>query len=46
MTKISVGPMDNNAYLLVPGSGGAVLIDAADEDQPAARGDRRADRWR
>lgn len=32
MTKISVGPMDNNAYLLVPGSGGAVLIDAADED--------------
>ena len=32
MTKISVGPMDNNAYLLVPDSGGAVLIDAANED--------------
>jgi glyoxylase-like metal-dependent hydrolase (beta-lactamase superfamily II) len=32
MTKISVGPMDNNAYLLVPDSGGSVLIDAADED--------------
>ncbi|MFT4166295.1 MAG: MBL fold metallo-hydrolase [Microlunatus sp.] len=32
MTKISVGPMDNNAYLIVPDSGGAVLIDAADED--------------
>jgi glyoxylase-like metal-dependent hydrolase (beta-lactamase superfamily II) len=33
VTKISVGPMDNNAYLLVPDSGGAVLIDAADEDE-------------
>ena len=32
MTKISVGPMDNNAYLVVPDSGGAVLIDAADDD--------------
>lgn len=32
MTKISVGPMDNNAYLIVPDSGGAVLIDAADDD--------------
>ncbi|HEU5486990.1 MAG TPA: MBL fold metallo-hydrolase [Microlunatus sp.] len=32
MTKISVGSMDNNAYLLVPDDGGAVLIDAADED--------------
>lgn len=32
LTKISVGPMDNNAYLLVPASGGAVLIDAADDD--------------
>lgn len=31
LTKISVGPMDNNAYLLVPESGGAVLIDAADD---------------
>lgn len=27
-TKISLGPMDNNAYLLVPGQGPAVLIDA------------------
>jgi glyoxylase-like metal-dependent hydrolase (beta-lactamase superfamily II) len=33
MAKISVGPMDNNAYLLVPDNGGAVLIDAADDDQ-------------
>lgn len=33
MSKISVGPMDNNAYLLVPASGGAVLIDAADDDR-------------
>lgn len=33
LTKISVGPMDNNAYLLVPRDGGAVLIDAADDDQ-------------
>ena len=32
MTKISVGSMDNNAYLIVPDSGGAVLIDAADDD--------------
>lgn len=32
LTKISVGPMDNNAYLLVPDTGGAVLIDAADDD--------------
>ena len=29
MTKISVGPMDNNAYLLQTGSGATVLIDAA-----------------
>ena len=33
VTKVSVGPMDNNAYLLVPDEGGAVLIDAADDDQ-------------
>jgi glyoxylase-like metal-dependent hydrolase (beta-lactamase superfamily II) len=33
MSKISVGSIDNNAYLLVPDTGGAVLIDAADEDQ-------------
>lgn len=32
MTKISVGPMDNNAYLLTPEDGAAVLIDAADDD--------------
>jgi glyoxylase-like metal-dependent hydrolase (beta-lactamase superfamily II) len=30
LRKLSVGEMDNNAYLLT-GSGGAVLIDAADE---------------
>lgn len=32
LTKVSVGPMDNNAYLLVPAAGGAVLIDAADDE--------------
>ena len=32
-TKISVGSMDNNSYLLTPNSGPAVLIDAADDDQ-------------
>lgn len=32
LSKISVGPMDNNAYLLVPDAGGSVLIDAADDD--------------
>jgi glyoxylase-like metal-dependent hydrolase (beta-lactamase superfamily II) len=31
MTKISVGPMDNNAYLLQSASGGTVLIDAAND---------------
>ena len=31
MTKISVGPMDNNAYLLQSGSGATVLIDAAND---------------
>jgi glyoxylase-like metal-dependent hydrolase (beta-lactamase superfamily II) len=31
MTKLSVGPMDNNAYLLRTRSGGAVLIDAAND---------------
>ncbi len=31
MSKISVGPMDNNAYLLRPSSGAAVLIDAAND---------------
>ncbi|WP_203566850.1 MBL fold metallo-hydrolase [Aestuariimicrobium ganziense] len=30
-TKLSVGRMDNNAYLLVPASGPAVLVDAAAE---------------
>lgn len=29
--KISVGPMDNNAYLLQPASGSAVLVDAAND---------------
>ena len=29
--KVSVGPMDNNAYLLQPRTGAAVLIDAAND---------------
>ena len=34
ITKISVGPMDNNAYLLrSPATGDAVLIDAANEQE-------------
>jgi glyoxylase-like metal-dependent hydrolase (beta-lactamase superfamily II) len=34
ITKVSVGPMDNNAYLLVDhGSGQALLIDAANETE-------------
>jgi glyoxylase-like metal-dependent hydrolase (beta-lactamase superfamily II) len=33
MIKISVGPMDNNAYLLQPQEGGGVLIDAANDKQ-------------
>lgn len=32
-TKLSVGPMDNNAYLLDAGTGAAVLIDAANDEQ-------------
>jgi glyoxylase-like metal-dependent hydrolase (beta-lactamase superfamily II) len=31
MTKISVGPMDNNAYLLQSSSGASVLVDAAND---------------
>jgi glyoxylase-like metal-dependent hydrolase (beta-lactamase superfamily II) len=31
-TKISVGPVDNNAYLLQHHGGGSVLIDAANDD--------------
>ena len=31
LVKISVGPMDNNAYLLTAEDGGAVLIDAAED---------------
>lgn len=31
LTKLSVGPMDNNAYLLQSSTGGAVLIDAAND---------------
>ena len=32
LTKVSVGPMDNNAYLLVcPATGDALLVDAANE---------------
>ena len=45
MIKISVGPMDNNAYLLQPRTGASILIDAANDhdrlltvidDQPVA----------
>jgi glyoxylase-like metal-dependent hydrolase (beta-lactamase superfamily II) len=32
MIKVSVGPMDNNAYLLQRAAGGSVLIDAANDD--------------
>jgi glyoxylase-like metal-dependent hydrolase (beta-lactamase superfamily II) len=32
MIKISVGPVDNNAYLLQNRSGGSLLIDAANDD--------------
>ena len=31
VTKISVGPVDNNAYLLQHNSGSSVLIDAAND---------------
>ncbi len=31
LQKLSVGPMDNNAYLLRSATGGTVLIDAADD---------------
>jgi glyoxylase-like metal-dependent hydrolase (beta-lactamase superfamily II) len=31
MTKLSVGPMDNNAYLLASTSGASLLIDAAND---------------
>ena len=33
MTKISVGPMDNNAYLLQAAGGGTVLVDAASDSR-------------
>jgi glyoxylase-like metal-dependent hydrolase (beta-lactamase superfamily II) len=32
MIKVSVGPLDNNAYILQSSSGGTVLIDAANDD--------------
>jgi glyoxylase-like metal-dependent hydrolase (beta-lactamase superfamily II) len=32
MIKVSVGPVDNNAYLLQSSGGGSVLIDAANDD--------------
>src|SRR5918997_5534975 len=32
-TKISVGPMDNNAYLLQAAGGGTVLVDAANDSR-------------
>jgi len=31
LTKVSVGPMDNNAYLLAAQSGASILIDAAND---------------
>lgn len=31
LTKVSVGPMDNNAYLLHSSAGGSLLIDAAND---------------
>lgn len=31
LIKISVGTMDNNAYLIHPGAGPAILVDAAAE---------------
>lgn len=33
MIKVSVGPMDNNAYLLQPSHGSGVLIDAANDHE-------------
>lgn len=33
LLKMSVGPMDNNAYLIQPGSGPVVLVDAAAEPE-------------
>ena len=37
LTKVSVGPMDNNAYLLVcTATGDALLVDAADEPERLA----------
>ena len=33
MIKLSVGPMDNNAYLLQPQHGSGVLIDAANDHE-------------
>jgi glyoxylase-like metal-dependent hydrolase (beta-lactamase superfamily II) len=32
MIKVSVGPVDNNAYIIQTSSGGTVLIDAANDD--------------
>ena len=41
VTKLAVGPMDNNAYLLTcTETGEAVLIDAANEAGAPARADR------
>ena len=44
MTKVSVGPMDNNAYLLQPRGGGTVLIDAANDEPATAQAHRRPSR--
>ena len=42
ITKVSVGPMDNNAYLLrCRETGEQLLIDAANDADPPARPDRR-----
>ena len=37
MVKLSVGPMDNNAYFLLPGASPAVLVDAANDARRLSR---------
>ncbi len=37
LTKLSVGPMDNNAYLLASGGGASLLIDAANDAERLLR---------
>ena len=46
ITKVAVGPMDNNAYLLrCTQTGALALIDAANDAATALRADRRRARW-